>query len=645
MKNEEFPIGKIFCQQCGLPMVINSYEIKNENKQSEIIIIKLKCKNYAHTLISEMNFENYYELLKKNYNKFCKCKFCNSILHKDIKYCIHCNSIICENCCKIDKKTHNKIIDQKDLKNKCLLHINEDKNNLYYCIICKREMCEKCISSDEEHLRNNKIGYICKLKDFAKNQSDIIKIKAENESLLKQIKILQKKIIFNEILLKEFENNNNLNLINLDLFNKNIKEKELFNIGVLGNAKPINIIYHDSNFKQNGFYKSSKLKDCKKFEFGTKGNVIMTDDISNLTLLLKYISKSNSKSKFFLIVNGAAAEKVIYLIKENNYKPLFISSYIYTKHPEYLNELLKNNSDLIKGIFTSPNKIVEFINNSSNNLTIDNEKYYVNPIISIDEATKKMLDEYSNLYKEISESYGDESQNAFTTNMLTVKSFVENEKYSDEIKSDLIEGFQTFSLLPQKNYEKIISCYLKDINFSKILNLLLEKKDILIYKRIKYFVGNLMHSIVQYGKKMKRGVVQNNSTFYKGLELNIIEFLEFLKNKEKIITFPSFLSVTKKKEYAELSSKRFSHLEGKNNIELYSVILTFKYFHQKDYEPSIYELKDLLVFPDEEEHVILPFTYMKVKEIITDSEKRICDIELEIIGNKEILEKKIEDKK
>jgi hypothetical protein len=135
---------------------------------------------------------------------------------------------------------------------------------------------------------------------------------------------------------------------------------------------------------------------------------------------------------------------------------------------------------------------------------------------------------------------------------------------------------------------------------------------------------------------MNKEIVQDNSIFYKGLELNIIEFLEILKNIDKIITFPSFLFVTKKKEYAELSSKRFSHLE-KNNSILYSLIMTFKYSHKKDYETTIYDLKDLFEFPDEEENVILPFTNMKINKIITDSEKHICDIELEIIEKKKIL--------
>ena len=624
MEDEVVSYYKIFCPECGLPMVLNSYEIKNESTQAEKIIIKLKCKNFSHKTINEMKFEDYYESIQKNYHNYYNCKFCNSILMKNIRYCYDCNKIICDNCYSKNENIHKNYGFPRDLDNKCLLHINENKDNIYYCIMCKREMCERCISSDQEHFKNKKIDYIYNLTDFAKNkQSDIItNIKNENQSLLKKIKILQNKIKFNEFLEKEYEKN-------LNLFRLN---------------RPINILYHDSNYKQNGSYKSSKLKDCKSFESGTKGNVIMTDDFPNLKLLLKYLSKNNSKSKFILIINGSASKEVIDFIRQKNYTSLFISSCIYTSHPKCFEDFKKNNRDLIKDIKVNSKEIIDFINNCSKDYIMENEKYYVNPIICIDEVSKKMSDEFFNLFKEISESYGDETENTFQRNRETLNHFLENGKFPDEIKRDLNESFQTFSALPQKNYEIIIRRYLTDINYSKVLNLLLENKDIEIYKRIKYFVGNLIHSIVKYGKKKNKGVVQKYSTFYRGMELNIIELLEFLKNNYNIITFPSFLSVSKKKEYAEWSSKRKSHLEGKNVNDLYSVIMKFNYSHQEGYEPSIYELKDLSNFPEEEEHIILPFTFIKVKNINTDSTKLICDIELEIIGKKEIFEAKINDK-
>ena len=81
------------------------------------------------------------------------------------------------------------------------------------------------------------------------------------------------------------------------------------------------------------------------------------------------------------------------------------------------------------------------------------------------------------------------------------------------------------------------------------------KKDLSIYKFISYFAGNLMYSIVKYGKEEFKGV-DHCMTFYKGMQLNIIEVLEYLKNRGNLITFPSFLTMTGKKMLAELNLKK-----------------------------------------------------------------------------------------
>ena len=81
------------------------------------------------------------------------------------------------------------------------------------------------------------------------------------------------------------------------------------------------------------------------------------------------------------------------------------------------------------------------------------------------------------------------------------------------------------------------------------------KKDISIYKKIGYFTGNLMHSLVEFGKNTKRGV-NSNLIFYRGMQLNIIDLLEFLKNRGLKIAFPNFVSLVDNKEKAEIVSER-----------------------------------------------------------------------------------------
>jgi hypothetical protein len=349
--------------------------------------------------------------------------------------------------------------------------------------------------------------------------------------------------------------------------------------------------------------------------------------------------KNKTKSKFVLIVNGASAEKTINFIKMNNYRHLFISACIYTGN---INKYLKvkyNNQDFIENIFCDCYAIINFINICFQNLKIVSERFYINQIIN-DYLYKK---EYSILHKELSTFYGNESKEAFISNFNNIKDFINNNnEFQMGIKNSLINCFQTFSELSNKKYEEIISCFLNDNNFSKIMNSLLMKKEINTYQYISYFAGNLMHSLVQYGKKNNKGV-NKGKILYKGLQMNIVDLLEFLKNRGLMITFPHFFGLGQI-QFAEISSKRNTPEINRKNKDIYSVILKISYLYDDYYEPSIFEVKDLASYPDEEEYIMLPFTFMTLKKIIIDSNKYTSDIELVVVGKEQILENLIKDK-
>ena len=133
--------------------------------------------------------------------------------------------------------------------------------------------------------------------------------------------------------------------------------------------------------------------------------------------------------------------------------------------------------------------------------------------------------------------------------------------------------------------------------------------------------------------------------FYRGIILNIVELLEFLKNRGLIIAFPDFLYLTNKIDFAEnISKRKLSNIERKEK-EFYSVIMKINYLFDNGYEPSVFNLKDLSDSPDEQEFILLPFTFLKLKSIRIDSSKYIADLELDILGKKEILENKIKESK
>lgn len=618
-------LNNSICQECGLPLRFKSYEIKDKDKESETIMIKLVCQNMDHKNIIDFNYKDYQNILDNNLKNSCKCMSCKNLILKDAIpfYCNECKEIICLNC-KNNKHEHNNIYKYGYSLNMCLIHnMNNNQNNLmYYCSSCKKYLCKYCLGDDLEHFKNS---YIFNINELNSNIKNIIaKVKNEQNNLIKKIKILENKIKFNKFLIGEYENNFYL-LNNNDFYNNNSIQHDIERIDEPSNKSlikdkkynSINIIYHDSNLEKNERFKTI-IGDSNYIEKETNSSFIITSNFGIFDSVLKYLFKNNMKSKFALIINGRSSPEIIKHIKENNYMSLFINSFIYTANINFKN----NYPDFVKKICFHKNDIIQVIKGCFENNNIQNEKYYINKLIN--------LETYNQFYLCLFEFYGKESINTFNSNFSIIKEFIENSEFPKEIKNKTIKDFQIFSELTKKNYEKIISYYLNNNNFFKILNLLLDKKDLSIYKKIGYFAGNLMHSIVEYGKKMKKEI-NSHKTFYRGVKLNIIEILEYFKNKNSIITYPYFLSVTTKKEYAETSSKRnITTDKERKEKNFYSVIFKINYLINDAKKPSAFELKDLSQNPEEEEFILLPFTFFNIENITIDTNKYIADIELKV---------------
>ena len=640
---------KNICQECGLPLEINKFEKRGQNTDTEKIIIKLSCRNLEHNEIIDIEFEEYNNIIKNGFDKTCKCTSCGNNNNILPYYCYSCKKIICFNCFNNNihpKEHYRKIKSYNKLENFCLLH--EEMKIDYFCKICRKKLCQKCVEyNDCEHNKDKNISKIDEL--ISNNKYNLINISNEQKYLFKKLNILNNKITFNEFLMNNYDNyfylvNKNSSFINGESQISNMNSylsKNISNIisSISNNSQEIsniNIIYYDSNVKME--YNEDIIKNYEIFGKETNGTIILCDDLNNFKLLIQYLSNNNSKSKFFLIVNGSSSKEAIDFIKKKNYISLIIRAYIFTIDSNKYLEVKNNNFDFVKNIYTIPDEIIKDIKDDFKNLNVYNEKYYINSIIDIDSYKNK----YFNLHKELSEFYGNELEDDFNSNFNSIQKFIKNSEFPKKMKKNLISCFYIFSELPKKNYGKIISCYLRNNYFSKILNLILNKKDFQLYKNIKYFAGNLMHSIVQYGKKMEKGV-NKPETFYMGIQLNIVDLMEFLKNIKKIITFPYFLSVTTNENMAKTYSYRNIPIDDRKNKDFYSVIMTINYSYQEDYEPCVFDLKDLSQIPIEEEHVLLPFTFMELNEIKIYSNNYNANIKLNIIGKKEILEYKIQN--
>ena len=408
------------------------------------------------------------------------------------------------------------------------------------------------------------------------------------------------------------------------------------------NTSEINVIYYDQNIQNEGKNGMIVVNDCCILTIDTEGSIILVNDSKNLELLLNYIKKNNPNSKLFFLVNGKIAKDAVSFIKEKKYDSLFINACIYTNKIENYSSIQKKHPDFIGKVDNNIDTIKNFIKEEFKKNKINNGKIYINSLINI----YLYKNYYYKLHKEISKFYGDETENTYKQYISSIEEYIttENLNLTNEEKVNLINCFKTFSKLQNKNYEEIIICYLKEYNFSQFLNSLLMKKDLSIYLKIGYFAGNLMHSIVQYGKNEGKGI-DSGYTFYKGMELNIIDLLEYLKNRDYKITFPYFFTISERKEFAEIISKRNNSESQRISKEIYSVIMEIKYLYDDGYEPCIYNLRNLCQYPDEEEFIILPFTFLTLKKITINSKNLTADLELEVIGKTEILEEKIKESK
>ena len=561
-------LNKIICQECGLPLIINSYEMTEFKK----LIIKLNCSNPDHKKIN-VNFEDFKKIINNNLNNICKCIFCQKIIQNDKtqNYCYDCQKIICLDC-KEKHNNHCKIMEYKYYKN---IYLNNNYNNIDY--------------SSSNHL------------------SDIVP----------SVNIFDEKNKGNLSKIKNNINNMDYNRYNI-ICNSSLNSK---------NKKYINIIYHDENLEKSARFKSI-VNDCNFFGDKINGSIILTNNYMNLRLVLEIILKNKSKSKFFLIINGGSSRDTIKCIIDNNYKSLFLGAIIYTTQKEAFLDFQNNNSDFVKAIYVSKGKIIESINKIFTDEKIINDKFFINKLIT----WKSYKNGLNNLKKELINFYGNESENSFKEHFEKFKEFIKEREFPNDMKNKIITDFKIFSELMNKNYEKIISNYLTNYNFSKIINLLLDTKEKSIYEKIGYFAGNFMHCLEEYGKNMKKRV-KSTKTFYRGMQLNIIDVLEYYKNNKSSITFPFFLSVTTKKELAEISSKRNISDEERKKKDIFSVILQIEYLNIYNEQTYVFELKDLSPIPEEDEYILFPFTFFEIKSVTIDSKKFIVDIQLKIIQN------------
>ena len=187
-------------------------------------------------------------------------------------------------------------------------------------------------------------------------------------------------------------------------------------------TESINVIYLDENLKFEG---NGIVLDSQNIQNETKCTLILVDELVTLNILLDFLSKSKTKSKFVFLVNGSSSQQAINLIDNLNYRTLFINACIYTKiRKNYLN-VMESNSNFVGKISTDCRGIINFLKDTSKNIKEKSEKYIINNIINF----TSYKEEYFNLHKSLSIYYGDISEGTFQAFFYKYSKFFEKTNY------------------------------------------------------------------------------------------------------------------------------------------------------------------------------------------------------------------------
>ena len=218
--------------------------------------------------------------------------------------------------------------------------------------------------------------------------------------------------------------------------------------------------------------------------------------------------------------------------------------------------------------------------------------------------------------------------------------------------SDIITFCELLKMINNGDLRKnIIKEYTEDtiyIYFNQWLNEL----DFLAYKKLSYFFALLMYGLNDYNGE-KKGLKKNIKLF-RGLTMSYINLSFYERNINNIITFPSLISCSEKKNIAECFCGRkkslsypgkFYPIEKRKKEGKFSVLIIIDYQYKKDWVPSAFSVIDLSENKFEKEYIFQPFSFYKIQNIEIDFDKYEANIYLMNVGKKKILENSIKTNK
>ena len=525
----------------------------------------------------------------------------------------------------------------------------------YFCDKCKMPIIYKENNISEDNISINNKEKINNNKNIINNENENVihenvEPKLNNDININKEKVLQKRLEKKKIQEKNFidkiKNDENegrkykslINIANVifDFFNYNLS----FEIGNEENTikntanppKKSNNTQNEKNEKNLIYYDENKHTNYDLFEREISGAFVFVSEQKFLEAVMEYLDSISKIKNFIFIINGKNCEKIFEYLNSHNYLSMFESCCLITTNKKY--DDLSNKYSKPINIFKTKKELIQYIRNYKNIELVDSTKLV---------TFKKYSDTYYKFHQKIASFYGNLNHNLYESSFSLFKDFL-NDPGNTDPKS-LVESFKLFQQIEQ-NKKGIVQLYTNKNAYYPVFNKWLYQLDFIAYEKTSYFLSGIMYSLDLFGDKQKNKTLKKK--IYRGMRLNLINLLPYKNNVGKIIVFPSFTSTTMNQVVCETFSGRIDDtdelVKARKSEKIFSVIFYISFDLKSNWIPNGIDVQDISCY-SEEEILFQPFTFFKITKVDINFDKNIADIDLEVIGRKEILENKIKDNK
>ena len=519
----------------------------------------------------------------------------------------------------------------------------------YFCDKCKMPIMykENNINDDNIVMNNNNENNNIIINENENVIHENIEPKSNNDININKEKVIQKRLEKKKIKEKNFidkiksdENEGKkykslFNIANIifDFFNYNFSfdnGNEGNNVNIKANPpKKSNNTGNEKNEKNLIYYDENKHTNYDLFEREISGAFIFVSEQKILEAVMEYLNSISKIKNFIFIINGKNCDKIFEYLNNHSYLNMFESCCLITTNKKY--DDLSNKYSKPINIFKTKKELIQYIINYDNIELVNSTK-----LVSF----KKYSDTYYKFHQKIASFYGDLNPHLYENSLSLFKDFL-NTPGNNDPKS-LAESFKLFQQIEQ-NKKGIIQLYTNENAYYPVFNKWLYQLDFIAYQKTSYFLSGIMYSLDLFGEQQKNQAFKKK--IYRGMILNLIDLLPYKNCVGKIIVFPSFTSTTINNETCERFSGRKESVEYRKSEKIFSVIFYINFDLKSNWFPNGIDVHDISDYSEEEEILFQPFTFFKILKADIDFDQNIADIDLEVIGRKEILENKIKDNK